>query len=164
MLGNRNSRRFAMALALSVGLAALPVLAQPGPHGHHGGGGDPIAHAIGALKSQLNLSASQQKALDDAVAAGTQAREAARASRQTIKQLAHDELAKPAPDLAKIATAADQAHDAATIARRQVRNQFLSVYASFSPDQKALVQQTLAKRMERMESFRERMRERFGKN
>ncbi len=163
MSGNRSNRLFAMALALSAGLAALPVLAQHGPHGHHGRDGDPLARTIGALKSQLNLTASQQQAWDAAVAAAKQAREAARASRQTVGQLAREELAKPAPDLAKIATAADQAHDASTTARRQIRNQFLSLYATFSPEQKTLVQQALAKRMERMDSFRERMRERFGK-
>jgi Spy/CpxP family protein refolding chaperone len=160
---NRTSRTLAMALALSAGLSVLPALAQPGPHGHRGGG-DPLAHAIGELKSQLNLTASQQQAWDAAIAAGKQAREAAKQSRQTVSQLAHDELAKPSPDLAKIAAAADQAHDAAVAARRQVRNQFLSIYATFSTEQKALVQQKLAERMARMDSFRERMRERFGKN
>ncbi len=156
-----------MALALGASLLALPALAQPGPHhrhfgGHEGQGG--LAHAIIALKAQLNLSASQQTALDAAIAAGKATRDAARASRQTIHQLAKDEFAKPTPDLARIAAAQDQAQDAATAARRGVRNQLLALYATFTPAQVAVIKDAFAQRMAKMESFRERMRERFGKN
>jgi Spy/CpxP family protein refolding chaperone len=157
-----------MALALSTGLSAMPALAQPGSHGHHRGGGGEggmLAHAIVALKAELNLTASQQDALDAAIAAGKAAREAARQSRQTVHQLAKDEFAKPTPDLAKIAAAQDQAQDAATAARRGVRNQLLALYATtFTPAQVAVIKEAFARRMSRMDSFREHMRERFGKN
>lgn len=158
---HHNARRFAIALALCGGMSALPVLAQPGPHGHHERG---LGHAIIALQSQLSLSASQQTALDAAMASGKAARDAAKQSRQTLRQLAQDELAQATPDLGKIATATDQAHDTATLARRGVRNQLLQLYATFSPAQVAVVKDALSKRAARMESFRERMKERFGKN
>src|SRR6185436_12263834 len=96
---NRNSRRFAIALALSAGLSAMPVLAQPGQHGRHGGHEGGLAHAIIALKAQLNLTAQQQAALDSALTTGKAARQAARQSMQTVHQLARDELAKDMPDL-----------------------------------------------------------------
>ena len=157
------TRRFAMTLALAAGLSSLPALAQPGHHGHHGmRDGSPLAHAILSLKTELNLTASQQAQLDAAIAAGKAARDAARQSRQTVMQLAKDELAKATPDLAKVAAAQDQAMDAATNARRGVRNQLLQLYATFTPAQVAVVKEALSHRMDRMESFRDRMRQRFG--
>lgn len=154
------ARRFAMTLALAAGLSSLPALAQPGHHGMHDG--SPLAHAILSLKTQLNLTASQQAQLDAAIAAGKAARDAARQSRQTVMQLAKDELAKATPDLAKVAAAQDEAMDAATNARRGVRNQLLQLYATFTPAQVAVVKEALSHRMDRMESFRDKMRQRFG--
>ncbi|HXD53008.1 MAG TPA: periplasmic heavy metal sensor, partial [Burkholderiales bacterium] len=158
---NRNCRRIAMALALSAGLASLPVLAQPGPgrHMHQHGG---LGQAIVALQAQLNLTPQQQSMLDAALASGKGARDAARQTRQTIHQLVQDELAKDRPDLAKIAAAEDQAQDAATAARRGVRNQLLQLYGTFTAQQVAVVKDAMAKRMSRMEAFRQRMKQRFG--
>jgi len=153
-----------MALALSASMSALPALAQHGPHrfgGHEGGG---LAHAIIALKTELNLSASQQAALDAAIAAGKVARQAAHASMQTVHQLATDEFAKPTPDLARIAAAQDQAQDAATKARRDVRNQLLALYGTFTPAQVQVIKDAFAKRMSHMQSFRQHLRERLGNN
>ena len=130
----------------------------------HGGkfGGSPLAHAILSLKTQLNLTPAQETQLNAAIAAGQAARDAARQSRQTVMQLAKDELAKPTPDLAKVAAAQDQAMDAATTARRGVQNQLLQLYATFTPAQVAVVKDALQHRMDRMDSFRDRMRHRFG--
>ena len=153
-----------MAFALSAGLSAMPVLAQPGSHGRHGGHEGGLAHAIVALKAQLNLSAQQQAALDSALATGKTARQAARQSMQTVHQLANDEFAKDKPDLAKVAAAQDTAQDAATNARRGVRNQLLQLYATFTPAQVTVIKDAFARRMSRMDSFREHMRERFGNN
>jgi len=150
-----------MTLALSAGLATLPAIAQPGPagHMHHRGG---LGQAIVALQAQLNLTAQQQSMLDAALAAGKSARTAARSSRQTIHQLVLDELAKDRPDLASIAAAEDQAQDAATAARRGVRNQLLQLYGTFTPQQVAVLKDAMSKRMSRLEAFRERMKQRLG--
>ena len=75
-----------------------------------------------------------------------------------------EELAKATPDLGKIATAQDQAHDAAANARRSVRNQLLQLYSTFSPAQVAVVKEAMSRRMARMESFHDKMRERSGRN
>jgi LTXXQ motif family protein len=156
----RNSRRVALALAFSAGwsgLAALPAAAQPGP------GGDRIIHAIAAFKAELNLDTTQQPLWDAAVASGKAARDAAKQSRLTVKQVATDELAKATPpNLSHIAATADQVQDANVAAHRQVRAQWLALYATFRPDQVAVVKAGIATRMARMESFRERMRQRFG--
>ena len=161
---NQRSRRFAIAVALCAGIAATSAMSQPGErhHRHHHQGG--LASAIVSLKAQLNLTASQESMFDSAVASGEAAREAARASRQTVRQLVKDELAKPTPDLARIATAEDQVQDAAMNARRNVRNQLLQLYATFTPAQVAVVKEAMNSRMTRFESFREHSRERFGKH
>jgi Spy/CpxP family protein refolding chaperone len=154
-----------MVVALCAGVAAMPALSQPGEHHrHHEGGRSGLASAIVALKSQLNLTAAQEAMLDQAIAAGKSARDAARQSRQTVRQLVHDELAKPTPDLARIAAAEDQVQDAATAARRNVRNQLLQLYATFTPAQIAVVKDAMTQRLSRFEAFREHMRERFGKH
>ena len=164
----QQSRRIALALALCAGLAAMPAISQQGHHGHHGPHGHHghqggLAQAIVALKAQLNLTASQQQQLDAAIASGRAARDATRQSRQTVRQLVQDELAKPTPDLAKIAAAEDQVQDAATNARRGVRNQLLQLYATFTPEQVAVVKDAMNRRLSRFEQFREHMKERFGK-
>ena len=154
----RNSRRIALALVLGAGLAALPAAAD---RGH---GGDHFVHAIAAFKAQLNLNTQQQGYWDAAVASGKAARDAAKQRRQTVKQVASEEMARTTPDLSRIAAAADQVRDANTAARRQVRAEWLQLYATFSPDQVAVVKAGMARRMERMERFREHMRHRFGGN
>ena len=155
----RNSRKVALALAFCTGLAALtalPAAAQPGP------GGDRIIHAIAAFKAQLNLDPTQQALWDAAVLSSKAARDAARQNMLTVKQAATDELAKTTPDLSHIAAVADQVRDANTAVHRQVRGQWLYLYSTFRPEQIAVVKAGIAKRMARMESFRERMHKRFG--
>jgi Spy/CpxP family protein refolding chaperone len=157
----RNSRRVALALAFCAGLsglATLPAAAQPGP----GPGGDRIIRAIAAFKAELNLNTTQQPLWDAAVASGKAARDAAKQRRQTVKQVVTEELVKATPDLSRIAAAADQVENDNIAAHRQVRAQWLTLYATFTPDQIAVVKAGIAKRMARMESFRERMRQRFG--
>lgn len=154
----RNSRGVAVALAFAAGLSALPAAARPGP------GGDHFIQAIAAFKAELNLNTSQQALWDAAAASGKAARDAAKQRRLTIKQVASEELAKPTPDLSRMAAAGDQVQDANVAAHRQVRTQWLALYATFTADQSAVVKAGIAKRMARMEGFRERMHHRFGKD
>ena len=72
------------------------------------------------------------------------------------------ELAKAEPDLAAVAVLADTAQAAGQSLRNQVRAEWLKLYATFSPSQKLVVRDQLAKRMERFERFHERMAARFG--
>ena len=152
----RNSRGIVLALAFCAGLSALPAAAQPGR------GGDHFIQAIAAFKAQLNLNTAQQAQWDAVVASSKTARAAARQSRLTVKQVAAEEMAKPTPDLSRIAAAADQVHDANAATHRLIRAQWLQLYATFTPDQVAVVKAGIASRMACMEGFRERMHERFG--
>lgn len=156
--------RFASRLAAVAAVALLGItgaaIAQPAYHGPHGGGD--VVMAIAALKGQLNLNTSQQAMWDSAVAAGKTARDSARANMQKVHDTLTAELAKAEPDLAAVAAAGDAARTANTAAFHQVRDAWLNLYGTFSPDQKAIVKSAIEKRMARAEQFREKMRQRHS--
>ena len=155
------SRVAAIAAAALIGISGIAA-AQPQPrhHGPHGrdGGGDFIS-AIAGLKSELNLNTSQQAMWDNAAAAGKAARENARAERQKIRATLDAELAKAEPDLAAVAAAADGARNAGATAHRQVRDAWLALYGTFTPDQKTVVKNVLKDKLARMDAFRQKMRD-----
>jgi Spy/CpxP family protein refolding chaperone len=159
-----SARRIAMAAAAALALGIGGVaLAQPGRH-HHGGmgGGDEmIGRLIAHAKSQLNLNTSQQVQFDAAVAQSKAAFQTGRGSMQRVKDAMAVELAKPEPDLAAVAAIADDVRAQNQALRKQVRDQWLALYATFSPDQKAVVKQMIQNRMARAEHFREKMRQHF---
>ena len=150
------------AIAMATAFGSGAALAQPagGPHGP-GGADAMIGHLIAHAKAQLNLNTMQQGMFDKAVADSKAARETARALHQKVRDAAQAELAKPEPDLAAIAAAADAAAEQGRALRKPIRNEWLALYDKFSPEQKAVVRDLLQKRMARAESFRERMRERM---
>ena len=154
--------RAAAAVLLALGLGAAGAAAafggHGGPHGR-GMGGDGFApQAFEALRGKLNLNTSQQALFDQAAAAGKTAREAAWTNGQKVRDAMRAELAKAEPDLAAVAAVADgiQAQNQAT--RRTVRDQWLKLYATFSAEQKAVVRDFLASRVDRFESRRHGMR------
>jgi len=72
------------------------------------------------------------------------------------------ELAKPEPDLAALAAMADDMHAQGDALRRDVRDPWLKLYATFNAQQKAIVREMLQQKMERAEHLRKRMREHFS--
>jgi Spy/CpxP family protein refolding chaperone len=155
-----NSRLTIVAAAAIVTLAGGVALAQPAHRGH--GPGDDFTSAIAALKGQLNLNTSQQTMWDNAVAQSKAARETGRANFGKVKTAMDAELAKAEPDLAAVATVADDVQASNSALRKQVRNAWLAIYATFTPDQKAIVRDSLKQRVAKMESFRQKMQERRG--
>ena len=104
------------------------------------------------------------------MAAGKAAREAAHARHATIRQVIAEEAAKPAagapnpsPNLARITETTDTVRAADIAERRAVRDQWLKLYATFNADQAAVVKGILLQRLSRMDSIRERIKQRFGK-
>ena len=151
---------FAVATTFGAGIA----LAQPhgGPHGHHGhhGGGEiAIGQLIAHAKDKLSLNTMQQGMFDTALAHTKVAHESGRALHDKVKATLSAELAKAEPDLAAVAAAADAAADQARAQRIAIRNEWLALYTTFTPAQKAVVKETLQTRMAKMETFREKMRE-----
>ncbi len=170
----RNARWTAVMAGALIALGSHAALAQPagggfGPHGGRGPqggfgpggpGGMSIEGTLFQVKSQLNLNTSQQVMWDNAAAATKAARESGRTTMQQMHTTLAAELAKPEPDLAAVAAASDAAQANAQTARKQVRDQWLALYATFTPAQKAVVRDALKARADRMESFRARMQER----
>lgn len=149
----RRARYAALASALALGLGATTSWAQPGgPGGPHGG--DPLAQVIEQYKSQLALNSSQQQMWDGAVALTKQARETGRGYRQEVHTAMQAELSKAEPDLAAVAAIADEAHAKGQALHRQVRDEWLKLYATFTPAQKTIVRDALQARMQRFGEMR----------
>jgi hypothetical protein len=105
-------------------------------------------------KANLNLNTSQQLQWDDAVAQAKAAHEAMRASFGQINSALQAELAKSEPDLAAVSTIADSARQQNEGLRRSARDAWLALYATFSPEQKAVVRDALRAGIERMQAHR----------
>jgi Spy/CpxP family protein refolding chaperone len=152
----------AVTAAAILALTGVAAIAQPaGGHGagHGPGGGMEIGHLLGAVKDKLNLNTSQQLMWDNAVAQTKAAHVAGRANMQKLHDAATTALANPAPDLAGLASVADGIHADNQALRKGVRDQWLQIYATFSPEQKAVVRDAMAKRLARMEAMGAKMRE-----
>ncbi len=164
-----NTRTPRIAALLTAGLLALAapvVVAQPGGHGpgHRGGPGFGIETILASVKGQLNLNTSQQGMWDNAVAQTKAARESGRASMERVRDTLKAELAKAEPDFAAVGTVSDAAQASHQTVRRQVRDEWLKLYATFTPVQKTVVRDVAAEKLARMESFRAKMKERMTKS
>jgi Spy/CpxP family protein refolding chaperone len=159
---NGKLRFAAVAAATILALGGIAAIAQPmGAHGpgHGPGGGMEVEHVLLMVKGKLNLNTSQQLMWDNAVAQTKAAHVAGRANLTKLHDAATAALANPAPDLAALAAVADGVHADNQTLRKGVRDQWLQIYATFSPDQKAVVRDALAKQLARMEAMGAKMRE-----
>ena len=163
MTFHRSFRKVAGIAAVAVATTfGAGVAMAGGPHGgHHGGGDVMIGQVIAHAKDKLALNTSQQGLFDTAVAHSRAAYDATRTAHGNVKATLQAELAKAEPDLAAVAAAADVAQDQARAQRNSIRNEWLALYATFSPAQKAVVKDAIQQHMAHMEGFREKMRERM---
>ena len=100
-------------------------------------GGNPLV-MLGKVKSELNLNTSQQLQWDNVVAQTQAARAAGRANFGELKSALAAELAKPEPDFAGVAAVADSVRVRNEALRTQTRAAWLRLYATFTPEQKAV--------------------------
>jgi Spy/CpxP family protein refolding chaperone len=149
-----------VAMAMAFGSAVAQAKPEGGPH-HPGGADEMVGHLIAHAKEKLNLNTMQQQMFDTAIAGSKAAREAGRARHEKVKATLQAELAKPEPDLAAVAAAADAAMDQGRAQRQAIRAKWLALYGTFTVEQKAVVKEMLQERMARAESFRHKMRERM---
>jgi Spy/CpxP family protein refolding chaperone len=144
----------------------------PGHHhmfGHEGGPGAGPAmggmfpeRMLEAAKQRLNLTPTQAAAWDQVAAHGKTARETTRANRQRVRDAMRTELAKLDPDFAAVAKVADDVDLKNRELRRQIRDEWLALYATFSAPQKAVARELVRRHFDRAEGFGARMREHFG--
>ena len=162
----------ALAFALAGAVVAQPYGPGPGPGGphhgmgpggpHHGmgvGGEDMIGQLIARTRAQLNLNTSQAAMFDAAVAQSKSAHETGRSLHQKVRDALAAELAKPEPDFAAVGAVADSVREQGATLHKQVRSAWLALYATFSPEQKAVVKDFMQKRMARMDAWRQRMQQ-----
>jgi Spy/CpxP family protein refolding chaperone len=138
---------FAVLLATTLGGIGMCAVAQPLL------GGNPLA-MLGKAKSDLKLNTSQQLQWDAAVAQTKAAHDAGRTDFEQLKTALQAELAKPEPDFAALATLADGVRDQHAALHKQTRNAWLALYATFTPDQKAVARDTIRAGIERMRERR----------
>lgn len=165
-----HSRGRPLALAAALLVASTVAIAgpgpgRPGPMGGPGGPGAPggiVEHVLADLEGKLALDGSQKQAFDRVRAQAIAARDRGLAARADVRTKVDAELAKPEPDLAAVASLMDGAEEQGRALRRQVRDEWLKLYASLRPDQKTVVRDELKARMARAEGMRDRMHERKG--
>ena len=138
---------FAVLLAIALGGIGMGAVAQPLL------GGNPLA-MLGKAKSDLKLNTSQQLQWDTVVAQTKAAHDAGRTDFEQLKTALQAELAKPEPDFAALATLADSVRDRHAAVHKQTRNAWLALYATFTPDQKAVARDTIKAGIERMRERR----------
>lgn len=151
---NTSMRTAASAVAIVMGLAVLPAVAQNMPMGPHGQGG-PGARMGGAgagdemvmvrLRNRLSLTADQSAALDAIIAnAKSQAKALHDAAQPTIAQI-KAELAKPQPSLQTIASLRDSLQPQHEALRKATRTQLINFYGTLSAAQQQIVVDHLRK-------------------
>lgn len=162
---HRNLRTIAAAAAAGLAMTlAGTALAQPGPGPHPGRGGghgEMLGGVIAHAKAQLNLNTSQQQMFDTAAAHSKAAFAQGRTLRQSVSDALKAELAKPEPDFAAVAAVADQAQQQGQALRTSIRTEWLNLYATFSPEQKAVVRDIVQKRVDRADAWHDKMRQKM---
>ena len=156
----------ASALLLAATLAAAGSSRAAGPHGHSGAphaAGGFVEHALAGLKDRLALDSSQLQMFETARAGTMAARDQAIAHRKDARARMEAELAKGEPDLAAVAGLFEGVDDQGRAARRQVRDQWLKLYANLRPDQKVIVRDEIRGRLAKMDGMRDRMHQRGHK-
>jgi Spy/CpxP family protein refolding chaperone len=137
----------AALLALTLGALASAASAQPVPGGS-------LVEMLGALRAQLDLNTSQQQQWDNAAALSAAARSAFRASLQDRRAAVQAELAKPEPDFASLAAATDAAKQQLSVLHEQARDAWLALYATFTPEQKAIARDAIKARIAQIRARR----------
>ena len=142
-----------MKRALRIGLASALLSVSLACFAQHGSVDMPLFMLANA-KTQLNLNTAQQQRWDAVVAQAKASHEQARTNAAQVKATLDAELAKNEPDLAAVAAAADAVHQQNQALHKSTRDAWLGLYATFTPDQKLVVRDTLKAGIETMGSHR----------
>lgn len=142
------------AAVIGLGLFSASSIAEPFRHGER------EFLPMQEIHDKLKLSGEQEKTWQVLEQKTRDMRMSGRDQRNEIKSQARQELDKAEPDLARVARLADQNMDEQTAKRRQLRDEWLKLYAQLSPEQKLVVRDALKARMAKMEMFREKFKQR----
>ena len=120
----------------------------------HGPRMDAPLGLLAQAKAQLNLNTSQQQQWDAVVAQVKAAHQAMATYAGQVKAAMDAELAKTEPDLAAVAAVADSTRQQAEALHKATRDAWLALYATFTPEQKLVVRDTLKASMDAMATRR----------
>lgn len=140
-------KRSFVAALLGLALGALASMASAQPM-HDGS----LVEMLGSLRSELNLNTAQQQQWDNAAALSRTARSAFRSSMQERRSAVQAELAKAEPDFASLAAASDATTQQVSMLRKQARDAWLALYATFTPDQKAIARDAIKDRIAKIQA------------
>ena len=143
-----------MKLVFRTGLAAALLGVSLVCFAQHAPGLDAPIAMLAQAKAQLNLNTSQQQRWDAVAAQAKAGHEAARANFDQVKAALQAELAKPEPDLASVAATADSMRQRNEALHKATRDAWLALYATFTPEQKLVVRDTLKAGIEAMAAHR----------
>ena len=101
------------------------------------------------IRDALRLTPEQQKAWQAIRAEQEAQRKARRHAWSEVRQVLEAELAKPEPDLARVANVRDAMMERNLKAQKEIEAMRLKLYASLSPEQKAVVRDFLKLRLAR---------------
>jgi Spy/CpxP family protein refolding chaperone len=99
------------------------------------------------IRDALRLTPEQQQAWEAIRVKQQVQRKAGRHAWSEVRQVLQAELAKPEPDLARVANVRDALMARNRQARKEIEDMRLKLYASFSPEQKAVVRDFLKLRL-----------------
>ena len=167
----RNLRNFLLASFLLAGVPLAAHVANAddksmgmggGMHGDMGGGMGmvPFGKRAEKLATELKLTPEQRLQWDAQMQKSKSQMEAMRRAHEGVRDAMKAELAKPEPDLAALAAKADAMRDQGRAAHREIRDGWLKLYATMSPEQKGVVKKMLVRHMSMMDRMRNRMEQR----
>ncbi|MGH8743949.1 MAG: periplasmic heavy metal sensor [Burkholderiales bacterium] len=122
----------------------------------HGPGQSSYTILSEQLHNQLNLRPEQDRQWQTLKDEEDMLHSKMREYHRQLHDVADAEFAKPRPDLAAIAAAADSAHQRTYAARRDFRQHALAFYSDLSPEQQGVVIDTIKEKRQRMDRFFER--------
>lgn len=144
-----------LILAMSLSPAASSALAVPVAPTAVGTGNLPplLRTTLADLNASLNLTPAQRIQFAKALAKTQQVIPEMQANRQALVDEAKLELQKDIPDLAKLATDKDNMELANLALKQSARAEWLALYAMLTPDQVAILKNTLAQLLAKEEAF-----------
>ncbi|MDD5328807.1 MAG: periplasmic heavy metal sensor [Sulfuricella sp.] len=144
----------AAALLIGAGVA----VADAGKYGPEGG---PMMAGMEKVHTQLKLNPEQEAAWKAAQEKSRAVMQQSRESHRKMHEAMKQELAKSEPDFAAVARISDETQEGNLKARHEARDQWLKLYATFTPEQKLVARDFMRERMARMDKMGDKMQERF---
>ena len=139
--------------ALGLGMTSIESAVAAMPRHHDG-----ELFSMEKIHNKLHLTPEQEKTWQSLEQQRKEMFKASWEQRKALRARIKSELDRGEPDLAALAAETDRSMDEQIHKRRQLRDQWLKLYAQLSPEQKAIVKDAIKARMDKSERMREKFR------